>query len=202
MFLSIDGVDGAGKSTQLGLLCDWLEDLGRDVVRCRDPGTTQLGEAVRDVLLNSQKTPIDCRAEMLLYMAARAQLTDQIIRPALEAGKTVVSDRFILANVVYQGHAGGLDSEEIWRIGQTATSGCRPRLTMVLDMDAGKSAQRIRRPPDRMEQRGIEYLERVRAGFLAEADLRPDDIMIIDAAQDVDQVQSEIRAAVTRVLGE
>src|ERR1700681_2000294 len=112
MFYSFDGIDGTGKTTQLSLFCDWLEVRGCDVVACRDPGGTPLGEPIREVLLHSdEKTPIARRSEMLLYMAARAQLVDEIIRLALAAGKTVVSDRYVLANVVYQGYAGGLEIE-------------------------------------------------------------------------------------------
>ena len=109
MFLSIDGGDGTGKSTQIALLAEFLRQDGREVVVCRDPGSTRLGEAVRELLLSRTDLRIDRRAEMLLYMAARAQLTEELIRPALEQGKTVICDRYLLANVVYQGHAGGLD---------------------------------------------------------------------------------------------
>ena len=108
MFFSIDGGDGTGKSTQIERFCAWLESLGREVVTCRDPGSTPLGEAVRELLLNRHDLSIHRRSEMLLYMAARAQLVEEVIRPALDEGKTVVSDRYLLANVVYQGHAGGL----------------------------------------------------------------------------------------------
>ena len=108
MFFSFDGLDGVGKSTQMRLFCQWLEEQGRNVVVCRDPGSTPLGERVRALLLDSDDaTPIGLRSEMLLYMAARAQLVDDIIRPALATGKDVVSDRFLLANIVYQGYAGG-----------------------------------------------------------------------------------------------
>src|SRR5688572_15800240 len=106
MFFSFDGVDGVGKSTQIQLFCQWLRESGRDVVICRDPGSTPLGEQIRSILLDSHDLAIDRRAEMLLYMAARAQLVEQVIRPALAAGQTVISDRFLIANIVYQGHAG------------------------------------------------------------------------------------------------
>src|SRR5258708_5597376 len=111
-FFSFDGVDGVGKSTQIDLFSQWLRQLGHDVVTCRDPGGTELGEAVRELLLQRHDLNIGRMAEMLLYMASRAQLVEQVIQPALAAGKTVVSDRFLLANVVYQGHAGGLDPNQ------------------------------------------------------------------------------------------
>ena len=101
MFFSFDGIDGVGKSTQIELFADWLRQAGHQVVTCRDPGGTELGEAVRQILLNDFATPIGRRSEMLLYMASRAQLVDQVIRPALERGQAVVSDRYLLPNVVY-----------------------------------------------------------------------------------------------------
>src|SRR5687768_15470810 len=110
MFLTLDGLDGAGKSTQVALLREWLASQGREVITCRDPGTTAIGEAIRHVLLDHRHASMSRRAEMLLYMAARAQMVEETIGPALAAGKTVISDRYLLANVVYQGHAGGLDA--------------------------------------------------------------------------------------------
>lgn len=201
MFLSIDGCDGTGKSTQIGRLADWLRGLGRDVVVCRDPGSTPLGEAIRQLLLDRTDLAIDRRSEMLLYMAARAQLVEQIIRPALAAGKTVVSDRYLLANVVYQGHAGGLDVQSLWDVGRVATGGLMPELTIVLDMPADAAAARLRRSLDRMERQGDGFHARVRDGFLAEARRRPGEIVVVDASQDVDAVEQAIRRAVEPMLG-
>ena len=133
MFFCFDGVDGVGKSTQSRAFCQWLRELGRDVVSCRDPGSTELGEALRKIVLEDHGTPLHRRSEMLLYMAARAQLVEQVIRPALLAGKTVVSDRYLLANVVYQGHAGGLSAAQVWQVGEVAVDGLRPDLTLVLE---------------------------------------------------------------------
>jgi dTMP kinase len=200
LFLSLDGIDGAGKSTQHRLLCDWLTTLGHHVVACRDPGTTPLGEKIRTLLLDRQHAAIGRRAEMLLYMAARAQMVEEIIRPALDAGKTVVSDRFLLANVVYQGHAGGLNPDEVWQIGAVATQGIEPHLTLLLDMPPEAATRRIHRALDHMEQQGDDYRARVRAGFMAEAAPRPDRITVINAAQSIEQVHADIRAAVERVL--
>ena len=194
MFYSFDGIDGGGKSTQLKLFCDWLVERGEQVVTCRDPGSTPLGEAVRELLLNRHDLEIHRRSEMLLYMAARAQLVEQIIRPALDAGKTVVSDRFLLANVVYQGHAGGLDVDELWRIGEVATAGIKPDLTFLLDIDPHAAAEsHPNRAADRMESQGEEFRLRLREGFLAEAARRPDRIRRIDAGRSIEEVQAEIR---------
>lgn len=200
MFLSIDGVDGVGKSTQIEMLCDWLRAAGRTVVACRDPGSTRLGEVLRQIVLNDHETPIHRGSEMLLYMAARAQLVSEIIRPALDAGQVVVCDRFLLANVVYQGHAGGLDVEQLWAVGEVATGGLHPDLTVVLDMDVATAQQRMRRELDRMESQGQAYLERVRAGFLAEAQATHERIVVIPAEGDRDVVQRHIQAAVAPLL--
>ena len=198
MFLSFDGVDGAGKSTQIRLLADALRAAGRDVVTCRDPGSTALGERLREILLNHHGTPIHRRSEMLLYMAARAQLVEEVIRPALAAGKTVISDRYLLANVVYQAHAGGLDVDEVWQVGRIAVAGIMPRLTFVLDMPAEKAAQRINRQMDRMEAQGLAYLEQVRQGFLTEAARQSDQIAVINADRPIEAVHAEVLAALGR----
>lgn len=199
MFIAFDGLDGTGKSTQMALLVEWLAEAGHDVVRTVDPGTTPLGERIRAILLGHD-VPIGRTSEMLLFMAARAQLVESVIQPAVAAGQTIVSDRYLLANLVYQGYAGGLDVETIRSIGQTATGGILPDLVIVLDMPPEKAAERMQRERDRMENQDAAFLERLRAGFLAEAKRDPERIAVIDAARDVDAVQADIRAAVERVL--
>lgn len=195
MFFSFDGIDGVGKSTQIKLFCDWLRERGEDVVECRDPGSTAVGEAVREILLQRHDLALGRMAEMLLYMAARAQLVEQVIQPALAAGKTVVSDRFLLSNVVYQGHAGGLDASELWKLGQFITRGIQPDLTFLLDMPPEAAAGRIQRELDRMELRGDIFRQQLRVGFLVEARRCPDKIVIIDAGRSIEEVQAAIRAA-------
>src|SRR6476646_3107824 len=181
MFFSFDGVDGAGKSTQIGMLADALRQRGREVVSCRDPGGTALGERLRAILLDHHGMPINRRSEMLLYMASRAALVEEVIRPALAAGKIVISDRYLLANVVYQAHAGGLNPDDVWRVGEVAVAGVMPRLVFLLDMPAEQASKRIQRAPDRMEAQGVQFLEKVRRGFLAEAGRRSDQIIVLDA---------------------
>jgi dTMP kinase len=200
MFFSFDGIDGSGKSTQIQMFCDWLRQRGQSVVVCRDPGSTPLGDAIRDILLKRQDLKIDRMAEMLLYMAARAQMVQQIIQPALAAGNSVVSDRYLLANVVYQGHAGGLDVETVWNIGRIITQGIEPDLTFLLDLPPTAAHGRIQRELDRMEQQGDDFRQRLRAGFLAEAARKPDRIIVINANRSIDQVQTDIRTAAERVL--
>lgn len=203
MFFSFDGIDGVGKTTQMELFCEWLRAEGHDVVTCRDPGSTPLGERVREILLHSDSdTAIGRRAEMLLYMAARAQLVDEVIRPALAAGTTVVSDRYLLANIVYQGHAGGLDLEAIRRVGAVVTDGIWPDVVFLLDMAPTAADGRMQRTLDRMERQGAEFRERLRNGFLVEAARAENRVRLIDADRAVDVVQAEIRAVAGSALGQ
>ncbi len=192
MFLSIEGGDGTGQSTQVGLLCEWLGQQGRETLACRDPGSTPLGEAVRGIVLHAHDLRIGRRSEMLLYMAARAQLAEEVIRPALDAGKIVVSDRYLLSNVVYQGYGGGLDVTQLWGVGRVATAGLLPDLTIVLDLAAEKAAARLQRALDRMEQQGDAFHARVRQGFLDEAARQPERIVVVDADRAIDDVQKAI----------
>lgn len=206
MFITLDGIDGGGKSTQIQLLASWLTAQGYRVQTHRDPGSTKLGTAVREILLHREDIPLANTTEMLLYMAARAQLVSENIRPALQAGETIVCDRFLLANVVYQGSAGGLDVEDLWRVGQIATAGCMPELTIVLDIDPEIAASRIQRGQDRLEKRGIAYFQKVRAGFIEQLPRCGGTTAMIDANCDaqtihkqiIDMVQKQIDAKNTR----
>ena len=193
-FISLDGLDGAGKSTQSRLLADWLRTRGCDVVECADPGGTEIGDVLRQLLLE-HRGHMTLPCEALLFMASRAQLVAEVIRPALQAGKTVVCDRFLLANVVYQGHAGGLDPQKLWEIGLLATGGLEPDLTFVLDLPIDAAQSRRKTEADRMERRDGEYFAKVREGFLAEAWRRPERIRVVDARLAVDAIQSIMRTA-------
>jgi dTMP kinase len=200
LFLSLDGIDGTGKSTQCRLLMDWLRGRGLDVVQCADPGGTAVGSALRDILLNhrGEMTPA---CEALLFMASRAQLVAEVIRPALDAGRVVVCDRFLLANVVYQGYGGGIDVDQLWQVGRLSTGGLEPDLTLVLDLPLEAALRRRNREPDRMERKAAGYHRRVREGFLSEARRRPDRVRVIDAGAAVEVVQEHIRKEVGSVLG-
>jgi dTMP kinase len=213
-FLVLDGPDGAGKTTQAARLAAWLRDLGKGVVTCRDPGGTALGDRLRGILLERGTTPISIRAEMLLYMAARAQLAEEVITPALDQGRIVISDRYLLANIVYQGSAGGLLEEEIALVGMVATSGLLPDLTLVLDVTPAAASARVGPARDRIEDRPLFYREQVRAGYLtaagAQADgsaqrsnecpFYPAPIVLIDASPDPETVFGRIKSEVERVL--
>lgn len=200
-FISLDGLDGSGKSTQCRLLADWLRGRGHKVVQCADPGSTAVGESLRDLLLHGRDKNMTRLCEAFLFMASRAQLVAEVIRPALEIGEVVVCDRFLLANVAYQGYGGGLDVDRLWDVGRLATGGLEPDLTLVLDLPLDAALGRRNRAPDRVERRAPEYQQRVREGFLTEARRRPDRIRVIDAGPPVEVVHGLICKEVERVLG-
>jgi len=180
LFVSMDGLDGCGKSTQVKNLADRLGALGIKTTTCVDPGGTEIGKMLRDILLH-HKTHIATRCEALLFMASRAQLVDQVILPALGNGEVVISDRYLFANIVYQGYAGGLDPDQIWQTGMLSTAGLIPDITFLLDLPVSVSRQRVGKPSDRMEQRSDEYFEKVRQGFLTEARVGRQKIKVLDA---------------------
>ena len=196
VFISLDGLDGTGKSTQCRLLVDWLRGCGLPVTPAVDPGGTAFGAKVRELLLHGRDEPFGPRAEAMLFMASRAELVDRVIRPALDRGEIVVSDRFLLANVVYQGHAGGLPVDDLWAVGEFVTGGIEPDLTLVFDLPVDQVVSRLTGPADRIESRGDDYRGRVRAGFLTEAGRRPDRIIVVDASPPVGEVHQTVRAIV------
>lgn len=199
MFLCMDGLDGAGKSTQLARLADWLHQQGETVERCRDPGSTRASERIRELLLDPE-AHIDTTAEMLLYMASRAQLVDEVIAPALADGKVVLCDRFLTSTLVYQGYGGGQDLETIRQVGMIATKGHLPDWTVILDLPAKVAAARRTVPADRIESRAVEYHEAVRQGFLSEARRDPERFFVVDGTGDADSIHRQITEEVTRVL--
>jgi dTMP kinase len=211
LFLVLDGPDGGGKTTQARRLAEWLTERGFDVVTCRDPGGTALGDRLRSILQDRETVPLSMRAEMLLYMASRAQLVEDVISPALRTGKVVISDRYLLSNIVYQGSAGGLLEEEIAMVGLVATAGLLPDLTIVLDIAPAEAMARIGAPRDRIEDRPLFYHERVRAGYLAAAQSQTEPggagsslytapIVVVDASADSDTVFKRIQHAALGAL--
>jgi dTMP kinase len=199
LFISLDGLDGTGKSTQCRLLAEWLRNRGYQVTECTDPGGTAVGNIIRDLLLN-HRHEMNFTCEAFLFMASRAQLMAEVIHPALQAGQVVIADRFLLANVVYQGHAGGIDPALLWQIGRLATGGLEPNLTLVLDLPVEVALSRRKGPADRMESRDAAYQMRVREGFLAEAERRPECLRVIDASGSREEVHAQICREVSRVL--
>ena len=200
MFFSLDGIDGTGKSTQVRLLAEALRGRGLTVTTCVDPGGTELGAKLREILLHGRQTDMSLRTECLLFMASRAELVNRVIAPALERGEIVLSDRYLLANVVYQGHAGGLDPEEIRTLGEFATAGIQPDLTVILDLPVDVARRRRTGLADRVESRGADYFDRVRAGFLTEAAREPQRFRVVDASPSIDLVHAAIAAIVDQRL--
>ena len=193
MFIVFDGIDGAGKSTQVNRLRDWLRQHDCDVECCADPGSTELGMRIRALLLDKHAIEISPTSEALLFMTARAQMVDEIIRPALEKGKVVICDRFVLSTIVYQGYAGDFDIESIRTLGQIATARLEPDLTLVLDLPVETALNRIGGDLDRMESRGRDYFLRVREGFVREIDRAPQKTKRIDATRTEDEIFATIK---------
>ncbi|MGL4942953.1 MAG: dTMP kinase [Thermoguttaceae bacterium] len=191
MFITLDGGDGCGKTTQLQRLHERLVADGREVVLCRDPGSTQLGMQIREILLHRALCRIDDISEMLLFMAARAQMVCEVIRPALDAGLTVLCDRFLLSTLVYQGCAGGVALDAIERVANVAIGDTLPDVGIVLDVPRTVALERMNRDartPDRMESKDDAYQQRVRDGFLALAARDPKRYHIVDATPPANEV--------------
>jgi dTMP kinase len=202
-FIVLDGTEGSGKSTQARLLHERLQrELGPDrVLLVRDPGTTRIGEHIRSVLLNPDNAEMNMRTEMLLYMAARAQMMAEVILPALAEGKTVLCDRFVSSTLAYQLGGDGLSAGEIRAVADIAIRGRWPDLTVLLDMPARSSLARVKRAMDRIEQRPMEYHEQVRRNYLAQAEADPDHYRVVPADRDPQAVHADVWAAVSKVTG-
>jgi len=191
-FIVIDGPDGSGKSTQVRLLHEKLTDAGSPVRRFRDPGDTDVGESIRELLLNVDRSEMTPRTETFLYMASRAQLVDERIRPALERGQRVLLDRYYYSTVAYQGIAGDVDPEAILEMAQVATGGLEPDRTILLDVPAEIGLERAGDSPDRMEQKGLDFHRTVRDGFRELAERFEDHTDLVDATESVEAVHSTI----------
>lgn len=199
-FVVFDGPDGSGKTTQFQRFAQYLQAHGRSVCLVREPGGTSIGEQIRQVLLDTANDDMDLRCEMLLYMASRAQLATQQIRPALARGDVVLADRFISSTLAYQGAAGGLAEADILRVGQIALQDCWPDLVVIFDVDETTAAGRLNPLLDRIEQRGDDYHRAVRQGYLNQAQNDPDRYVVIDAAADPDTVFARLVEAIKQKL--
>lgn len=196
-FLVLDGPDGCGKSTQAKRLVERLRSEGRDVLHTREPGGTRTGEAIRALLLDPSRGEMTLRAELLLYMASRAQIVDEVLRPALVAGRVIVCERYLSSSIAYQGVAGGLGADEVARVGAFATGGLAPDLTVILDIDPHAGLSRVARGKDRIEGRSLAYHEAVRRGFLDLAAKDPSRYAVVDALGSEDAVAVRVWAAVS-----
>ena len=192
VFITFEGGDGSGKSTQIQSVRDWFESRGREVIVTREPGGTELGTEIRRLVQNGPED-VDARTEALLYAADRAYHVATVIRPALERGAVVLGDRYIDSSLAYQGAARSLGVDEIASLSAWATQGLYPSLTFLLDLPPEVGARRRTDAPDRMERESMDFHERVRHQYLRLADAEPDRIVVIDAVGTVDEVFSEIR---------
>ncbi len=197
-FITLEGPEGAGKTTQAHLLAERLRAQGHRVVLTREPGGDPLAEGIRALLQNAELA-LAPRAELLLFLAARAQHVAHVIRPALESGQIVLCDRFSDSTVAYQSYGAGLPRETVVSLIDFATGGLEPHLTLLLDVDVTVGLQR-QGEWGRMEQRGVAFHQRVREGFLAQARAHPERIRVIDASQPPEAVARQIDAAVAAVV--
>jgi dTMP kinase len=202
LFITFEGGDGSGKSTQAGLLAEWLTGQGRTVVRTREPGGTDVGVEVRNLVLH-HRGHIDPRAEALLYAADRAHHVATLVRPALERGEVVIQDRYFDSSVAYQGAGRVLNATEVRDLSLWATDSLLPDVTVLLDLDENLARTRLDaadKPFDRLENEKAEFHARVRAGFLALADAEPERFLVLDATRPIEELAAAIRTRVEAEL--
>ncbi|MEU5081881.1 MULTISPECIES: dTMP kinase [Streptomyces] len=199
-FIALEGGDGAGKSTQAEALAEWIRAKGHEVVVTREPGATPVGKRLRSILLDVSSAGLSHRAEALLYAADRAEHVDTVVRPALERGAVVISDRYIDSSVAYQGAGRDLSPTEVARINRWATNGLVPHLTVLLDVSPETARERFTEAPDRLESEPAEFHARVRAGFLTLAASDPGRYLVVDAGQEPEAVTTVIRHRLDTVL--
>ncbi|WP_328969273.1 dTMP kinase [Streptomyces sp. NBC_00239] len=199
-FIALEGGDGAGKSTQVNALAEWIRGKGHEVVVTREPGATPVGKRLRSILLDVSSAGLSNRAEALMYAADRAEHVDTVVRPALERGAVVISDRYIDSSVAYQGAGRDLSPTEIARISRWATDGLVPHLTVLLDVSPEAARERFTEAPDRLESEPAEFHQRVRSGFLTLAAADPARYLVVDAGQDPESVTTVVRHRLDRVL--
>ncbi len=202
LFITLEGGDGSGKSTQMGALTAWLQGRGRTVVQAREPGGTDLGLELREIVLH-RRGHIAARAEALLYAADRAHHIATVVRPALERGDVVIQDRYLDSSVAYQGAGRVLDPTEVRDLSLWASEGLLPHLTVLLDLDPAVGRERLdasRTRYDRLEAEEADFHERVRAAYLALAEAEPGRFLVLDATLPVDELQASIRNRVSALL--
>ena len=191
LFITFEGADGCGKTTQLKLAAEYLQKKGEIVLVTREPGAKGLGEKLRDILLNYDGVVSD-RCEAFLFLADRAQHIDTIVTPAVESGKIVLCDRHIDSTVAYQGYGRGQDIEQINKLNMIATGNKKPDLTIVFDVDVETSMARVGAEKDRMESAGREFFNRVRFGYLEIAKQEPERVRVLDATKTIEDVQKDV----------
>ncbi|HIS37375.1 TPA: dTMP kinase [Candidatus Scatousia excrementigallinarum] len=191
LFITFEGADGCGKTTQLMLIAKYLKEHGTDVLVTREPGAKGLGEKLREILLNYEGE-VSSQAEAFLFLADRAQHMDVIIKPSVAAGKVVLCDRHTDSTVAYQGYGRGIDISRINMLNDIATGGRKPDLTIVFDVDVETSLARVGKEKDRMENAGMEFFNRVRNGYLQIAKQEPERVKVIDATQSIEAIHIQV----------
>ena len=204
MFITFEGPEGSGKSTQLPALADYLQEIGHDVICTREPGGTDIGNQIREVLMRMDNTGLHPRTEILLFLAARAQLVEEVINPSLAQGKIVLCDRYGDSTLAYQGYGHGLDLETLRAMLQFATGGLNPDLTILLDVDVptGLKRKKIIEEWNRLDAFELSFHERVRAGYHILVEQEPERWKVVDASQSLVQVKAQIRSLVMDKLAQ
>ena len=192
-FITFEGSEGCGKSTQSRMLYEYLKAQGKRVIYLREPGATKISEKIRDILLDARNDGIVPECEMLLYMAARAQIVGEVILPALKSGKIVICDRFLDSTLAYQGYGLSMDIDLIKQVGEFTTRGITPDLTLFLDLAVKRGLKHRQANLDRIEKRSVNYHQRVRMGYLELAKNEPKRIKIVKVEKDKFTTQSKIR---------
>jgi len=202
IFISMEGPDGSGKSTQIERIKEYLEQAGKDVIITREPGGNRISEAIREIILNKDYTEMSPVTEMMLYASARAQLIAEIVGPAIDAGKAVISDRFVDSSLVYQGMARGLGVDTVYEINKVAIGKYMPDITFLLDLSAevGIARKKDQKELDRMEMESLEFHKKVAEGYRSLATRFPDRIKTIDATLPIDDICGIIKADVEGIL--
>ena len=202
IFITFEGIEGCGKSTQAKRVRELLIESGLEVLFTREPGGSCIGEKIRDILLDPANEEMVPLTELLLYEASRHQHMAEVIEPALKAGKVVICDRFYDASTAYQGYARGIDVDDVERLNLIASGGKRPDLTIILDLPAEIGLKRIGKNPDRIEGEGVEFHERVRAGYLEIAAREPDRVKVVDGSGTIEETFMKVWAPVESLLAQ
>ena len=199
LFITFEGVDGCGKTTQMNLLAKYLKNDGHDVIITREPGAKGLGEKIREILLHYDGE-VSSRAESFLFLADRAQHIDKIVNPAVEEGKIVLCDRHTDSTIAYQGYGRGVDIAQLTMLNNLATGQRKPDITFVFDIDIETSMSRVGKEKDRMESAGIEFFEKVRKGYLEIAKQEPSRVKVINSTRSIEEISKEVLGYINSVL--
>lgn len=192
LFITFEGIDGCGKTTQMGLLAKYLKEKGLDVIITREPGSVGLGEKIREILLNYEGE-VSSNCEAFLFLADRAQHIDLLVKPAIDEGKIVLCDRHTDSTIAYQGYGRGVDLDRIKMLNNLATSGLKPDLTFIFDLDVKTALGRVGKSQDRMESAGLEFFEKTRNGYLEIGKEEPERVKVINANDCIENIFDQVK---------